>query len=116
MEQVEAARADVQEKKKALAEEEKAIQGDIVVLEQRLVQIGTELAKLKQERAEAAKEVDSQGLARYERIFKHKDRALVHIEEGVCGGCHMNLPPYVIHGAKKMDATVVCDFCGRMLY
>jgi len=116
MEAVEQAKTEVQSRKSALVEEEKVVQKDVDLHGARLAQIETDVKAAKEERTVAAKEIDTKWLAQYERIFKRKDRALVQIEEGVCGGCHMTLPPYIIHGAKRMDAMVVCDFCGRMLY
>jgi len=117
MEEVEKARSDVQQKKDALTEEEKAVLKDVGLLDQRLKAIAQELAKIKELRTTEAKEVDSKWLSQYERIFSRKDKGLVQIEEGVCGGCHMALPPAVIHRAKRMDNNmVICDFCGRLLY
>ena len=49
-------------------------------------------------------------------IFPRKDRALVALEDGVCGGCHMQLPPYVVHATKKHSSIVLCEYCGRILY
>lgn len=116
MESIEKAKADVQAKKAALGEEEKAVQKDVVVLDHRLSEIGEEMKAVMEERAKSATGIDSKWLAQYNRIFERKDRALVQIEEGVCGGCHMTLPPYVAHRAKKLEAMVICDFCGRLLY
>ncbi len=117
MEEVEKAKAEVKQKKAALVDEEKAVQDDVGLLDQRLKTIGQELAKIRETRALEAKDIDSKWLAQYERIFARKDKGIVHVEDGVCGGCHMALPPAVIHRAKRMDNNmVVCDFCGRLLY
>ena len=116
MEDVEKARAEVQKKKMALAEEEKAVLKDVSLLDGRMNQIGADLKAVKERRDVAAKDADPQWLKRYERIFSRKDRGLVPIEDGVCGGCHMALPPYIIHGAKRTDSIVACEYCGRMLH
>ena len=44
-----------------------------------------------------------------------RDRALVNVENGTCTGCHMKLPPYLIHQARKQTEIVFCGYCGRML-
>lgn len=117
MEEVEKARNEVQQKKDALSEEEKAVLKDVELLDKRLLDIGRELAAIKEVRTAEARDVDGKWLTQYERIFSRKDKGLVQIEEGVCGGCHMALPPAVIHRAKRMDSNmVICDFCGRLLY
>ncbi|MDD4872392.1 MAG: C4-type zinc ribbon domain-containing protein [Kiritimatiellae bacterium] len=117
MEEVEKARGEVQNKQEALKEEDEAVKKDVALLDQRFGQIDAELAGIREVRAVAAKEVEPAAwLVQYERIFKRKDKGIVQIEDGVCGGCHMTLPPYVIHSAKRMDTMVMCDFCGRLLY
>ena len=59
---------------------------------------------------------DPEWLDRYDQVFGRKDKALVPIQDGVCSGCHMKLPPYIIHDAKKRAEMVSCEFCGRLLY
>jgi len=57
-------------------------------------------------------------LAKYTRILKNKrDFAVVLVESGGhCGGCHMKLPPQVIHDARNPQKIVGCNFCGRIVY
>jgi predicted nucleic acid-binding Zn-ribbon protein len=116
MEELESRRADVAEKKKALDAEQAAVAADVKALDERLSQLGTELEQVRAARDGVAGEVDPAWRKAYERILGRRDRALVRIEGGVCGGCHMKLPPYVIHDAKRQTEMVSCDFCGRLLY
>lgn len=115
MEGVEAAKADVAAKKTSLAEEEGSVRRDVQAWDSRLTEIQSELDSLSAVRSAAAAEVDQSWLPVYEAIFERKDRALVRVEDGVCGGCHMNLPRYLIHDAKKQTKLLKCGFCGRML-
>jgi predicted nucleic acid-binding Zn-ribbon protein len=102
---------------KKLKEEEKGVQGDSAVLDQRLQKILEEIEKLKADRSTLLTDVDPGWLSRYERTFKHVgDYALVPIENASCGGCHMKLPPQVIQNVKKSLDMVYCSFCGRILY
>lgn len=116
MERIEAGKAGVKTSKTELEAERAAIQKDVKVFDDRKQSIEAELEGLRARRGEAAKLVDPKWRQEYERIFPKKGKGLVAIEEGVCGGCHMMLAPYVYHAAKKMDAIVICEFCGRMLY
>jgi uncharacterized protein len=116
MDQVEMARADLKEKEKALLEEEAAVKRDMTVWDQRGLEIAKALEAEKVVRAELVKAVDPAWLAPYERIFEKKDRALVPVDDGICGGCHMKLPPFLAHAARKQQNVVTCGFCGRMLY
>jgi len=62
-------------------------------------------------------DVDKDWLGRYERIMSHaSDYAIVGIERGTCGGCHMALPPQVVRDAGKELSLILCSYCGRILY
>jgi len=116
MEELEQSRARVAESERALAAEDAEVQADIRALDERRAGIEARLEQVKEERVQAAAEVDPDLLTRYERIFSRKDRALVPVEGNVCGGCHMQLPPALVHDARRGDGRAVCGYCGRMLY
>lgn len=76
-----------------------------------------ELLQLRAEREKLVVQTDADLLARYDRLMKSKgDFAIVPILHGNCGGCHLNLPPQVVHNAKNGGDVVSCDYCGRILY
>jgi len=76
-----------------------------------------EIEKLKAERATLSATVDESFLNRYERIMRHRrDVAIVPLHHGNCGGCHLQLPPQVVHQAKRSAEMVTCEQCGRILY
>ena len=117
MEEIEAARAGVEASRKELEAEDAEVQEDIKDLDDRLAGLKAEFTDETSARAVAAEGIDAEWIARYEGIFKSKGGgALVTTQGGVCGGCHMTLPPYLQHDAKKRLGMVVCGFCGRMLY
>lgn len=117
MSELESARALLAERKTALARQEELVRKDIMVWEERLGVLSQELNTVRAERAEAAKLVpDTAWLKQYEIVFSRRDRAIVQLESGVCGGCHLQLPPYVIHEVRRKNMMVTCSFCGRMLY
>jgi predicted nucleic acid-binding Zn-ribbon protein len=118
MEQVEAARAGVAQKKADLDVEEQAVQADVRVLQERAGEIEQELARCRAEREIAVTDVAPDWLAHYERLMvRGRDRALVALEGGVCGGCHMKLPPSFHHATRRHDnEMVVCEYCSRLLY
>lgn len=117
MEALDAAVGTAKQQEQALKQEEEVVKGEIKTMEDRAESVRQELARVKASRAQAAAEADPERLALYERLFTNKkDRVLVPVEHSACGGCHMKLPPYVCHEAKKQAVPVFCDFCGRMLY
>ena len=76
------------------------------------------LEEMKNERKRAAEQCDQALLQKYSRILNNKrDVAVVMVESGgYCGGCHMKLPPQVIHDARNPQKIVSCNFCGRIVY
>jgi uncharacterized protein len=88
-----------------------------VDLQKRAKLIEEELAQLRTERGQLVAAVDPDVLTRYERLLRSKgDLAVVPIKHGNCGGCHLNIPPQVVHDAKKGDELTSCSYCGRILY
>jgi len=116
MEELEKARTEVDAKKQSLKEEDGAVQVDVKVLDERAAAIKAQMDDAKAKRDVVAAEVPKDWLVPYERVFSRKDKALVLLEDGVCCGCHMKLPPSILHDTRKPDMKVVCSYCGRMLY
>ncbi|MCX7009340.1 MAG: C4-type zinc ribbon domain-containing protein [Kiritimatiellaeota bacterium] len=114
MEQLQAVQGEHQQDFQA---EEKQVRSEFQVLEQRVGNIQKELDALRAERAGIVCGVDPAWLSRYDRIFqKTGNFAMVPVEKSCCGGCHMTLPPSVVHDARRGTAITTCNYCGRMLY
>ena len=123
MEQAESLRKMIAEREKDLKLEEGRANQDEDVLKKRLSNIQAEIHDLQVDRTALASDIDPAWLSRYERIFKRTgDYALVRVEKAAsgdyaaCGGCHMKLPPHLVHEAKKGLAMTQCSFCSRILY
>lgn len=117
LEEIDGSAAGVHKTEADLKAEEAEVSVDAAKMDERAKQIQARVDGLRGRRQELAKGVDATWLAAYERIMANKkDKALVSAENGVCGGCHLTLPPYIRHAAKKQAGIVVCEFCGRMLY
>ena len=116
-ETMEALAAECKARENALRTEEERVQRDVRSLDERAALLQKEQEGLRAERAALATTIEADWLAAYEQIMANKkDRAVVRVEDGVCGGCHMTLPPYLKHEARKRNERVFCTFCGRMLY
>jgi predicted nucleic acid-binding Zn-ribbon protein len=93
------------------------VEGERADLQKRMAMIDQELKQTLAERQQLAKEVDPDALNRYERLMRSKsDFAIVPIRNGNCGGCHLNIPPQLVHNAKHGSDLTSCDYCGRILY
>lgn len=105
------------EKMASLQDEQKVVSGELELFQQRSENIQKELDAVKVDREKLAQDVAPDWLARYDRIFQHMgDYALVEVEKGTCGGCHMKLPPQAAHDARRLDEMTLCMYCGRLLY
>jgi predicted nucleic acid-binding Zn-ribbon protein len=88
--------------------------GDLAAREQAL---NAELAGLESNRESAKTAVEAHALQRYERLMKMKGgSAVVGIQHGVCGGCHMKFPVQLVVACQAERELVTCPNCGRILY
>ncbi len=117
MEQGEAAQKEVARATLEAGETKKLAENQVAQLDQREDNLKKELAELQSGRAELAAGVEEVARARYERLLKSKgDNVVVGVQHGVCGGCHMRLPPQVLVTCQGQREIVACINCGRILY
>lgn len=117
MDKAEKIAAEIKKEQQVLTEVNAVALRQRDTLGQRETAMKAELEKLKAERGALCKDVDESVMSRYERIMRHrKDSAVVPVQHGICGGCHLQIPPQVMHQAKSSEEMVTCDQCGRILY
>lgn len=117
MEQSERAQKDLVRLSKEAEGAKKLTEEQVTQLGAREVNLKKELAELKSNREEMAAAVDAGVRARYERLAKSKgEHVLVGVNHGVCGGCHMKLPPQTLVACQSDQDVVTCNSCGRILY
>lgn len=117
MEELEIIRSDVAQKQRDLTEEEKEVAADVEMLDGRAAGLDAERAQVAEKRGGAAGEIsEREWLERYDRIREKRLNAVVKLEDGICSGCHMQLPPSAVHDVHKPDTITSCDYCGRLLY
>jgi len=76
-----------------------------------------ELAQLEGDRQDLAAAVEEGARSRYERLLRSKgENVIVGVQHGVCGGCHMRLPPQLVVLCQGEKGLVTCSNCGRILY
>lgn len=116
METVESAKSNVAEKSQELAKEDSMVAVDVTALDERSKIIEAELTRLEGDRPGTLEGITPEWLIIYERVFTRKNPAVVQLEDGICGGCHMKLPPQIAQNVKKQTSPVCCDYCARILY
>lgn len=98
-------KADVQQQIEGLGDREK--------------ELDSQLEELKSDRADLAAAVeasDPSALSKYERLLKQKDRPVVEVTHGICGGCRLKLPPQEVVSSAGGSEIVTCPNCARILY
>ena len=117
MEQAEAAQKEVLRATQAAKDARSLMDEQVAQLGGREENLKKELAQLEANREELASAVDETARSRYERLMRSKgENVVVGVEHGVCGGCHMKLPPQLLVSCQGEKELVGCSNCGRILY
>src|SRR5689334_20501117 len=117
MEQAEAVQKQVVRSTQAAQEARKLMEDQLAQLAAREKNLQNELAELTANREDLAAAVDESARGRYERLFKSKgENVVVGVQHGVCGGCHMRVPPQLLVQCQAQQELVTCSNCGRILY
>lgn len=80
-------------------------------------EVKKEIAKLKAERPEMLKDIDSETLRRYTSLLggKRPTSPVVAVENGICGNCHLKVTPQTQNLLKKGELAN-CDNCQHFIY
>lgn len=116
---------EIDEAKARLAEDKKRIDAELKGIEKQCEAIDTELieaqrarTQLEQEREPIAVQIDAGTLSRYVKIraAKKTGPALVPLNDQVCTGCNMVIPPQIANEVLAGTKLHSCFNCGRLLY
>lgn len=92
------------------------VQEELSLMKERHVALSAHIAELESERSALASGVESSLLARYDRLFDKKAPAVVPLQHGICGGCHMRVTPTTFTQVKGEKGLAFCENCSRLLY
>jgi len=117
MEQGESAHREVLRATQAANDTRKLVEEQLAQLDARDENLKKELAELQASREALAAAVDESARGRYERLLRSKgENVVVGVQHGVCGGCHMRVPPQLLVMCQAEKELVACSNCGRILY
>ncbi|MFQ5898617.1 MAG: zinc ribbon domain-containing protein [Candidatus Methylomirabilia bacterium] len=87
-------------------------------IEKRLVALQADLALLRSDRSDLARQLPIELLASYEKVLRHRTHLAVvpALAGGICGGCRMSLTPQTFQELKQQATLHICESCGRYLY
>jgi len=86
-------------------------------LDERVTKARTRLDSLGKRRSKAGKVVPPPILGRYEFIRSRIEHpVIVSVTEGICGGCHIRIPPQSYNELQKGKQILGCPNCQRLIY
>jgi hypothetical protein len=117
MEQAETLQKQVAAAQREAAETRLLAEGQLREMAAREQSLREELTALESNRDQLTSQIEERLLHQYERLVQHKGgNAVVGIEHGVCGGCHMRFPVQLMVSCQAAKDLVTCPNCGRILY
>ena len=102
--------AELEELRTHIAEEEQQTQARIQELE-------AQVAGTRQERERMADQIEIRLVRKYDQIRrKRQGLAVAPADDGVCSGCHMQLPPQLYNTLHLGGSIEHCPTCRRIVY
>lgn len=74
------------------------------------------LAHLNVEKEKVVETIEREFLKKYQVVKKARGSAIVQLENGICSGCHMAIPPQLNIRVLKQEELIICPNCNRILY
>jgi hypothetical protein len=113
---------EAEKKMVAIQEELQLVQNDIVQ-EQQVVGVETETAgkrlkELDRERLKMSGKIDADLLTLFQKVQSQQVRgnAVVPVQDAVCHGCYVNIPPQMYNELQRCDKLRMCPNCQRIIY
>jgi len=113
---------DAEKKMVTIQEELRLVQNDIVQEQQVVgVETGTTEKRLKEldlERLKMSGKIDADLLKLFQKVQSQQVRgnAVVPVQDAVCHGCFVNIPPQMYNELQRCDKLRMCPNCQRIIY
>jgi predicted nucleic acid-binding Zn-ribbon protein/ribonuclease HI len=115
--EIELTQKNVGEKEEKLKELEQRLNKAQKQLEVSFTNLKKELITLRQERQKILKIMPNHLLRQYDFILGHRNGlAVAAVKDGVCEGCHMQIPPQKYNELLRGDKIMTCPACQRIIY
>jgi predicted nucleic acid-binding Zn-ribbon protein len=117
LDDIDAAEKTLAEKNKEFAAEQERIEKEKQQLVQETGALKKRVDQLRQEAAKLAKQLDPALIQQYREV---KQRCggigLVQVENAVCKGCYLNIPPQLYNELHRGNELRMCPHCHRLIY
>ena len=118
MESQERLTADIKDAEGRFKSRETQGKQEEAALQEKLRAVEADLALVRTERAELARQLPAPVLADYDKLLKARGGlALAQVvKPNLCGGCRMTVTPQRLQELRAQSALLPCESCGRYLY
>jgi predicted nucleic acid-binding Zn-ribbon protein len=108
---------ETRHKEKALKIIENNTRKEIELITKEIASIKQELEELEKERLEICQKLNPELLSQYEILRQRRSGlAVVVIQQEICPGCHLYIPPQTINEVLQTGEIRQCPHCRRILY
>lgn len=117
MEQIEACKTKAEEENNLRSADESLLAEETAQSAQQAAELSTAKDKILKQRATKAKAVAAAMLKKYDMLRERRGGvAVVEVVQGVCRGCHMNIPPQLFNDLRKEETLISCPTCNRIMF
>ena len=105
---------ELHEQQVQVAEQE--LEEQATQIEQTRQDIDNQIGEQGAERQRIVSQLDAGLYATYETLVPQRGGlAVVHLDNGSCGGCHLTIRPQLVSDLRKQETLITCPHCQRML-
>lgn len=117
MEQVENYKSKLEEETNVCKSEEKLLGQETKKIEKQAAEVTKKREKIEKQRTTKAKKISDNILKKYDMLREKRNGiAVVGVTNGVCYGCHMNIPPQLYNDLLKDERLLACPTCNRIMF
>lgn len=117
LELVESFKAKLDEQVAVNKTEEKLLAEEQANVDKIVKEINAKKSSMVKARAQKAKEIEKKILKKYDMLLERRDGiGIAGVTQGICQGCHMNIPPQLFNDLLKEDKLFMCPTCNRIIY
>ena len=117
LDRMDKAESNIAAKKNDYSMLEDRIMSDKEIVKQEAEHGNKRLAQLDMDFNDVSGRITPELLDKYEMVKKQQGGiAIVPVNDAVCGGCNMNIPPQMYNELQRCDSLMFCPNCQRMIY
>ncbi len=116
MDNIEKLEAKILEENTELSGKEEDYRLKIEDFKEKLEDINALYHPKKEEKERVASQISADILPLYEKIRRRNGTVLVYVENEICSGCNMNIPPQLFNEVLTLSRIIQCPNCQKILY